>query len=351
MKAVILLGGKGTRLRPLTCETPKPLLPILNKPSLIYQIGLLQKYGVRHVVFCVNYLSQKFRNYFGNGEKFGIKIDYVSEKSPLGTGGAIKNAQKFIDETTIIFNGDILTDMDLGKAMAFHRANRAVLTIALVRVKDPTIYGLVETDQSFRIRRFLEKPSWDEVTTNNINAGIYVFEPRLLDYIPAGINYSVERGLFPFLLEQKEPVYGYVAAKSYWLDIGTVEKYLQAHFDILKGEAKLPITGRKIRQNIWVEEKVSIERSAVIEGKTVIGGNTRIEQFVQISGLVSIGSDCRVKKGAVISNSVLLSGTVVGEGVRIENSVIGRNSKIEPHSIIVNGTVGDSSVITRYSKL
>jgi len=351
MKAVILLGGFGTRLRPFTCETPKPLLPILNQPFITYQLNLIKKFGINEVTFCLSYKADQFNKYIGNGSKFGVKVNYVYEEKPLGTGGAIKNAQKFINETTVIFNGDILTDINLAELMKFHKKKNALLTISLIRVKDPTIYGLVETDRDSRIGKFLEKPSWDEVTCNTINGGIYVFEPEVLEELPENINYSVERGLFPHLLELERPVYGY-ASSPYWLDIGTTEKYAQAHFDILGSEVQIPVPGRQIKKNIWADKTVAISDNASFDGKIVIGSNTTIGEFAQVSGLVSIGKNCRIKKGAQIKDSVILDNTTIGEGAKIEKALIGRRCVIEPNSTLVSGcSLGDNSTITRFSNL
>lgn len=357
MKAIILLGGFGKRLRPFTCHTPKPLLPILNQPEVLYQLELLKMHKIREVIFCLNYLSKNFLNYFGSGKKFNLKIHYLYEKFPLGTGGAIKNAEKFFgQEPVIILNGDILTDINLTELIKFHKTKNAVLTITLVRVKDPTIYGLVETDSNNKILQFLEKPSWDEVTCNTINAGIYVFNPELLQYIPPGINYSVERGLFPLLVEKKKPVYGYIPTNCYWLDIGTVEKYLQAHSDILNGILKVKISGKKIKSpdggNLWIEKKVSLSRKASINAKAVIGENSTIESYVQFTGFVSIGRNCKINKGAQITNSVILDNTIIGEGVKIDQAVIGKNCRIDPNTVISNSSaIGDNTHITRFSQL
>ncbi len=351
MKALILLGGLGTRLRPVTCKTPKPMMPILNRPALTYQLELLKKHKIKEVIFCLNYLHKNFKKFFGTGKNLGLKINYIKEKIPLGTGGAIKNAEKFITGTTIIFNGDILTDVNLQQVIKFHKTKKAVLTIVLVRVKDPTIYGLVETDNTGRILRFLEKPSWDEVTCNTINAGIYIFEPELLHYIPKGINYSVERGLFPLLLEKKKPVYGFIS-NSYWLDIGTIEKYLQAHHDILKGELKVSLPGKKLQNNVWVEKNVKIGSHINFDGKIVVGENTKIDDYVQLIGTISIGKNCHIRKGVIISDSVILDNTIIEEGAKIENSLIGKNCVIEPHALLGSGSaLGDNSRITRFSRL
>jgi len=351
MKALILLGGLGTRLRPLTCWTPKPLLTLLNKPELEYQIDLLKKHNIKEVVFCTGYLSKIFSKYFGTGRKFGLKIHYVYEKKPLGTGGAIKNSKKLIDTTTVIFNGDILTDLNLSEMLKFHKEKKALVTISLIRVKDPTAYGLVETNKKMQIERFLEKPSWDEVTCNTINAGTYIFEPEALDYIPSGVNYSVERGLFPLLLEKKKPVYGYIS-NNYWLDIGTVEKYLQAHYDLLKGEIKYKITGREIRKGVFAGKNVHISPEVEIDGRVVLGSNTKIEPYVQLTGLVSIGRNCVLKKGVQVIDSVILDRTVVGEGTRVERAIIGKNCRLEPHIYLNPGTaLSDNSIVKRYSVL
>lgn len=351
MKALILLGGLGTRLRPLTCDIPKPLIPLLNRPALTYQVELIKRTGIKEVVFCTGYLARLFKDYFLEGKKYGMKIHYIYEKMPLGTGGAIKNAKEFIDDTTIIFNGDLLTDIDLNEMIEFHREKKAFITISLVRVKDPTVFGLVETDKAGRIKSFLEKPSWDEVTCNTVNAGTYIFEPGVLDYIPEGVNYSLERSLFPLLLEKKKNIRGFIS-NSYWLDIGTVEKYLQAHFDLLKGEFKHSEYGRTAGKKIFTGSRTRIDPSAVIDGRVVIGANTVIGQFAQLSGLISIGNNCVIKKGAQIVDSVVLDNTVLNEGVKMERTVIGRHCRIDSNVTLSSGSIiGNNSHITRFSKL
>jgi mannose-1-phosphate guanylyltransferase len=351
MKALILIGGLGTRLRPFTCNTPKPLLPIVNKPFLLYQIELLKKYGIKEVIFCLAYLSHTFENHFGNGSKYGIKIHYVHEQEPLGTGGAIKNAQKYIDRPVLIFNGDVLMNIDIETMRRYHVRNKAKATIALTRVKDPTVYGLVETAKNGRIERFLEKPSWDEVTCNTINAGVYIFEPGVLSLIPKGINYSVERGLFPNLLSKKEKLFGFINS-SYWIDIGSVEKYLQVHFDIIDGIAGAIIAGRKTGRNIWQGSNSFISKEAMINGKLVMGNKARIEEFAQINGKVTLGHGVIIRKGAILSDCVVHDNTEVEEGSRLEKCLVGKQCIIEPHSVLSPGTaLADYSVVKKYSKL
>jgi len=339
MKVIILLGGFGTRLRPLTCNTPKPLLTILNRPSVEYQLELLKRHNIKEVIFCVGYLSKKFKDYFKTGEKFGIKIHYLEEKYPLGTGGAIKNAEKFVDDKIFIFNGDTLTDINLTEMLKFHNKNKSDVTISLIRVKDPTVYGLVEIDKNNRIQRFLEKPSWDEITTNTINAGIYIFNSDIFKYIPPGVNYSVERGLFPLLLQKNKNVYGYVS-NSYWLDIGTPEKYIQAHSDLLNNKIKY-YKIKYFKGNKYIK----------VEGKLSVGKKTFIEKYVKFSGFNCIGNNCIIKKASQIINSVILDNTVINEGTKIENSIIGKRCVIQPNVIIESGIIGDNSHISKYSKL
>jgi NDP-sugar pyrophosphorylase family protein len=330
---------------------PKPLLPIVNRPFLEYQFEILKRHGVKEVVLCVAYLSHEFENYFGDGKKWGLKLHYVHEKEPLGTGGAIRNAAKYIDETTLIFNGDILTDIDLTAMLKYHRQKKALITIALSRVKDPTMYGLVETDKSGRIERFLEKPSWDEINCNTINAGIYIFEPGVLKFIPEGINFSVERGLFPNLLTQNFGLYGF-AFNGYWLDIGTMDKFLQAHNDVITGCVKFALPGKRKDNCLWSGKGFSCGKDVQVAGKLVCGDNVAIKEFAQFQGNVCLGHGVTVGKGCAIINSVVQDGTKIEDGVRIEYAVVGKNCHIEANAVLGPGTtLGNGTIIKKYSKL
>lgn len=351
MKALILIGGMGTRLRPLTCTTPKPLLPIVNRPFLEYQFELLKRHGINEVILCVAYLSDEFKKYFGTGKKWGMKLHYVHEENPLGTGGAIRNASKFIDDTVLIFNGDILTDINLSDMVAHHKNKKALITIALTRVKDPTMYGLVEIDKTCRIERFLEKPSWDEINCNTINAGIYLFEPEALEYIPEGINFSVERGLFPNLLAKGNGLYGFTS-KSYWMDIGTVDKYLQSHDDVISHSVNFSLPGKKRFKNIWAGQSLKWGKHNEINGTLVCGNNVIVGDFVQFHGNVSLGNNVTIGQGSSISGSVILNSVSIGEGVRMDRSLIGSNCVIEANvSLNPYTTLGNETIIRKYSKL
>src|SRR5512138_2011529 len=235
MKAILLAGGKGTRLRPLTLHTPKPIVPIFDRPFLYYQIDLLRQIPeVDEIILSLNYQPRRIEEIFGDGSELGIKIRYVVEPAPLGTAGAIKYAGDNLTESVVVFNGDVLTQIDLAAVLALHRERKARATIVLTPVENPTAYGLVETDADGNIRRFLEKPKPDEITCNTINAGIYVLEPETFDRIPKDTPWSIERSFFPSLIERDETFVAYVY-RGYWIDIGTPEKYMQVHRDIMDG--------------------------------------------------------------------------------------------------------------------
>lgn len=355
MNAVILIGGEGTRLRPLTVTTPKPLLPLLNRPALAYQIDLLKAHGIRDIVLCVGYLSQLSERTLGMGRRWGVRLRYVRETTPLGTGGAIKNAEPYVDDTTLIFNGDILTTLDLTALLSFHRRKKASVTIALHRVADPTAYGLVEMAKSGRIRRFLEKPSREEAFCHTINAGTYVFEPEVFPWIPPGINVSVERGLFPRLLKLGKPLYGFLH-RGLWLDIGTIDSYLHAHAMLLSsGQDRQCLGGlfpmRQLRPGVWAEPGVKVGPRCTFSGQMVIGEGTILEEAIHMTGPLSLGRGCRVGKGAILHGSVVLDRTVIGEGSCLKRCVVGRDCRIESYVTLNPGTaVGDGSSLKSYSR-
>src|SRR5512133_755586 len=240
MKAILLAGGKGTRLRPLTIHTPKPIVPIFGRPFLHYQIDLVRKVPeIDEVILSLNYQPRRIEEVFGHGEGLGVKISYVVEPAPLGTAGAVKYAGQSIDETVVVFNGDVMTRVDLDEVLRLHRERKARATIVLTPVDNPTAYGLVETDEHGNVRRFLEKPKPEEITCNTINAGIYVLEPDTFDRIPKDTAWSIERSYFPSLVERGETFVAYVD-EGYWIDIGTPAKYLQVHRDIMDGRYSAP---------------------------------------------------------------------------------------------------------------
>jgi len=240
MKAVILVGGLGTRLRPLTCNTPKPMIPLINQPFIEHVLENLRDQGIDEVILAVQYLADRFRASLGDGSRLGLKVHVIEEPEPRGTAGAVKNIEHMLDGTTFVFNGDVMTDLDLQAMLAFHHEKGSKLTIALTPVDDPTSFGLVETNPDGHIRRFLEKPRIDEVTTNMINAGTYIIEPELFRYVPPAQYYMFERGLFPVVLQTGDAMYGY-PSRAYWTDIGKPQTYLEVHHDILIGKVRYKI--------------------------------------------------------------------------------------------------------------
>ncbi|MBM3183647.1 MAG: NDP-sugar synthase, partial [Chloroflexi bacterium] len=236
MKAIILVGGEGTRLRPLTYSTVKAMVPVLNKPFIEHVIRYLNKHDIHDIVLAMGYKPDSIMGYFGDAHGLGARLVYSMEESPLGTAGAVKNAEKHIDDTFFVLNGDIFTDIDLTDMLKFHRQKKSKLTIALTPVDDPTHFGVVETDADHRIIRFVEKPSKEEVTTNRINAGVYILEPEILQRIPQATFCMFERQVFPALVAEDEPAFGY-HTDAYWIDTGTPAKYLQLTRDLMYGKS------------------------------------------------------------------------------------------------------------------
>ncbi|MCI0625422.1 MAG: NDP-sugar synthase [Acidobacteria bacterium] len=342
MKALILAGGEGTRLRPLTLAMPKPVVPVVNVPFLRYQLELLHKHGVHEVILSLGYQPQKIEAVLGDGSAIGVKIHYVVEQSPLGTGGAYKNAEALLDGPTIVFNGDILCDLDLTAVVRQHESHRAAATLVLTRVENPSAYGLVETTNEGRITRFLEKPSADEITCNTINAGAYILEPEVLKMIPGAENYSFERGVFPELLRAQRPVYAYVS-EGYWIDIGTPQKYMQVHQDILHKRFCPAVTPADAPASIAATAHV--DKNSQFAAGVVIGEGARIQSS-------SLGEGCSIGKNAVVESSVLWPGVSIGDNARLIDCVAGRNCWIGRHAVISRGVVlGDHSVVTDYSLL
>ncbi len=348
MKAVILVGGQGTRLHPLTFNTPKAMVPILNKPFLEYLILYLKEHGVRDIILTTSYLPDRIQSYFGDGAGSGVHLTYLVEDVPLGTAGAIKNAESFLDGDAPFFvvNGDIVTGMDLTAMMSQHRQKKPGVSLALTPVDNPTIYGVVETDDKGMVKRFVEKPSREEVTTNMINAGIYILEPEVLSYIPPSTPSTFERHLFPLLLEKGKPILSYPST-SYWIDIGTPEKYLKVTHDLLSGKApSLSIYRAQISGNS------QIHPSAQIEGPVLTGEGCVIAQGAKIKGPAALGPRCQVDEDAVIEGAILWQECRVGKKVNLENCIVGSRCYIQEGSqVLDNCVLGDDVVIEKNSKL
>ena len=342
MQALILAGGKGTRLRPLTMHTPKPIVPIANQPFLLYQLELLKRADVRDVILSLSYQPQKIEDKLGDGTDYNVRISYAVEASPLGTAGAYRNAASMISETTVVFNGDVLTDIDMNDVIRFHRERQAAATIVLAPVPNPTAYGLVETETDGRVSRFLEKPKPEEVTCNTINAGIYILEPRVLDYVPEGEPFMFEYGVFPQLLERQEPFFAYIW-RGYWRDIGTASSYLQANLDVIAGRLKiLPPPSH--------EKGEKFDPTAEVDAPSVVDPGSTLKPGVKIVNSV-ISRNCYIEERARIENSVVRAGTRIGAGSTLERSVIGKGCHIGRSVEIKGAVLGDKSVVTDYSNV
>src|SRR6186713_63906 len=282
MKAILLAGGKGTRLRPLTIHTPKPIVPIFNRPFLHYQIDLLKQVPeIDEVILSLNYQPRRIEEIFGDGADAGIKIRYVVEPAPLGTGGAVKYAGDKLTESVVVFNGDVLTQIDLAAVLRLHRERKAKATIVLTPVDNPRAYGLVETDAQGNIQRFLEKPGEDEITCNTINAGIYVLEPDTFDRIPKETAWSIERSYFPSLIERGETFVAYID-QGYWIDIGTPAKYLQVHRDIMEGRYSAPPFAGLAHGAPWIAPDAKIDSGVDIQGPCFIDEGVVIKSGAKV---------------------------------------------------------------------
>lgn len=346
MQAVILVGGKGTRLLPLTCNTPKPMVPVLNRPFMEYVIGHLGEHKINDVVMAMNYLPKALEDYFGDGVKFTQKIRYCLETSPMDTAGAVKNTEYCIgNEAFIVLNGDIFTDLDFTDMLRYHREKKAKVTIALTPVPDPTNYGLIETTPEGRVTRFLEKPKPEEVTTDMINAGTYILEPEVLGYIPKNTPWSFERKLFPMLLEKGEPVYGY-SSDAYWIDIGRPEKYMLLHRDLLTQSRLL---SKDVKKSL-LNKGARIHPSVKLNGPVVVGTGSEIGPGVTLNGPVVIGPACVIKEGSVITESILWQGVHVGQGTNVKSSFIADSCVLNEKSSLDGSILGDHVTIGRGMK-
>src|SRR6476660_6876248 len=321
MKAILLAGGKGTRLRPLTIHTPKPIVPIFDRPFLNYQLDLLKRVPeIDGVVLSLNYQPRRIEEIFGDGGDTGFAIRYVVEPAPLGTGGAVRYAGESLHDSVVVFNDDVLTQVDLGAVIALHRERKAKATIVLTPVENPSAYGLVETDADGNIRRFLEKPNPDEITCDTINAGIYVLEPDTFDRIPSDTPWSIERSFFPSLIERKETFVAYVY-RGYWIDIGTPAKYLQVHHDIMDGRFSAPpFNGHSAA---WVHPDARIEDGVEVTGPCFIDEGAVIKKGARILPYAVIGRQTHVEEGASVEASIVWPNGWIGPDASIKGSILG----------------------------
>jgi len=344
MKAIIMAGGEGSRLRPLTCDRPKPMVPVANQPIMAYAIEHLKKHGIINVGVTLQYLPQAVQDYFGNGKNFGVNLAYYIEDTPLGTAGSVKNAEAFLDETFIVISGDALTDLNLSRAIAFHKQEGSLATLVLTTVENPLEYGVVITDKKGNIRRFLEKPSWGEVFSDRANTGIYILEPEVLAWIPPGRMFDFAKDLFPALLAKGMPLFGCVL-DGYWCDIGNLQQYRQSHYDLLEGKVKVHMPDMGVN-NIHCGQGVEIHPSATLEGPLLLGDYCVIGQNAVVSPYSVIGDRTVVEEGASIKRAILWENVAVGRNAALRGCIVGRQVRIGVKAAIYESAViGDGTIV------
>ncbi len=350
MKAVIMAGGFGTRLRPLTCNTPKPMVPLMNKPMMAHIVALLRTHGITDLLASLYYQPEVISSYFGDGSKFGVTMRYVRADADYGTAGSVRNGTYGMHERIMVISGDVLTDFDLTAAVRYHEARKANATIVLTHAKNPLAFGVVITDADGRITRFLEKPSWGEVFSDTINTGIYILEPDVLEMVPYREEYDFSKDLFPLLLRQNAGLYGYVS-DGYWRDIGNLNEYQDAHIDALNGAVRVDIEGTK-RGATYIGEGTRVPESTLhVSGTVVLGRNCSIGEGVSLSNAV-IGDNCVIGPGARITNSVIWNDVVIGHSVEMSYDVIGTRCSVGEKTVIAeNAFIADGCWIGRNARL
>ena len=346
MKAVVMAGGEGTRLRPMTASMPKPLLPIVNKPIMEHVLRLLARHGISETVVTVQFLASLVRNYFGDGEEFGMRLRYATEETPLGTAGSVKNAEHLLrDDTFIVISGDALTDFDLTDLVKFHHDKGALVTVCLTRVPDPLEFGITIVDDDNRVQRFLEKPTWGQVFSDTVNTGIYVMEPEVFDYVPAGESVDWSADVFPELVEQGKPIYGYVA-EGYWEDVGTHESYVRAQADVLSGRVDVDLDAFEVSSGVWIAEGADVHPDAVLKGPLYVGDYAKVEAGVELREFTVLGSNVVAKSGAFLHRAVIHDNVFIGPQTNLRACVVGKNTDIMRSARIEEGVViGDECVI------
>ncbi|MGH9297802.1 MAG: sugar phosphate nucleotidyltransferase, partial [Acidimicrobiales bacterium] len=345
MKAVIMAGGEGTRLRPLTANQPKPMLPMANRPMAEHVVQLLKEHGYDEIVITVAFLANTIRTYFGDGSEFGVKFHYATEETPLGTAGSVLNAREQLDERFLVISGDVLTDIDLSAVVAFHEEKGALATLALCSVENPLEFGIVITNEDGSVERFLEKPGWGQVFSDTINTGIYVLEPEIFDYIPPGRSVDFSEEVFPAVLEQGKPIFGYVA-EGYWEDVGTLDAYLRAHTDILDEKVAVQVGGFPLRPGVWLGKGAEVAPSADVRGPAIIGDNCQVGTNVVLGAYCVIGANVRIGDNASFERTVVHDHAFLGPGVRLDGCVLGRSCDLRQGARCEEGVVlGDETFV------
>lgn len=352
MRAVLMAGGSGTRLRPLTCDLPKPMVPILNRPIAEHIINLLKRHQITEVIATLHYLPDVIRDYFHDGSDFGVQMTYaVEEDQPLGTAGCVKNIAELLDRTFLVISGDSITDFDLSAAIRFHKRRQSKATIVLTRVPNPIEFGVVITDEEGAIRRFLEKPATSEIFSDTVNTGIYILEPEVLDYLPANRESDFSKDLFPLLLDKGIPMYGYIA-EGYWCDVGHLDAYREAQYDGLHGNVKLDFAYEERSSQVWIGQNTYIDPTARIEPPVSIGHNCRIGARVQIEGGTVIGDNVTIGAEASLKRPIVWNGAIIGEEAHLSACVIARGTRVDRRAHVLEAAVvGSLSTVGEESSI
>jgi mannose-1-phosphate guanylyltransferase/phosphomannomutase len=346
LKAVVMAGGEGTRLRPMTANQPKPLLPVVNKPIMEHVLRLLRRHGITETVVTVQFLAALVRNYFGDGDELGMQLSYATEETPLGTAGSVKNAEEVLrDAPFLVISGDALTDFDLTELVRYHRDKGALVTVALKSVPDPLEFGIVITAEDGRIERFLEKPTWGQVFSDTVNTGIYVMEPEVLDHVAAGEQVDWSHDVFPALLDAGFPLYGYVA-EGYWEDVGTHESYVRAQADVLNRQVQVDIDGFEVSPGVWIGEGAEVDSDATIIGPVYVGEYAKVEAGAELREYTVLGNNVVVKENAFLHRAVIHDNVFVGRQTNLRGCVIGKNTDVmRAARVEEDAIVGDECTI------
>ncbi len=339
-----MAGGEGSRLRPLTSNMPKPMLPVANRPLMEHIVALLRAHGITDIVATVQFLSSVIRNYFGDGSDLGVSVSYSTEEVPLGTAGSVLNARDLISGTFLVISGDALTDLDLNSVIEWHKKREAAATLVLKRMADPLEFGVVMTSEDGRIERFLEKPSWGQVFSDTVNTGMYVLEPEVLDLIPVDQPFDFSSELFPLMLDKGLPLYGFVT-DAYWTDVGNTDAFIQAQYDVLGGRVKTDLPGFELRSGVWVGEDVEVDPTARLEAPVLIGNNCRVGPGAVVGPFAVLGDNAIVGPDARISNGVMMDGASLASVAQLLGGVMGRGSILGKGATLEEGGVAADEVV------